>query len=100
MFGKKPAPEPSGPGLDPKTGLPELPEGHHWEVSTAGSSGYLVTIWRGRRRMQWTALHALSDADIASAARTAHRAFLRYQRVEMAEKRLLGCYPPNKLEVN
>ena len=97
--------------LDKDTGLPVLPDGYIWKVEKATftkydrwgydylTRGYQVVIVGKKKATKYRrAFGELTDANVKRVACAVYRDFQRDLDLEDAEARLLGEYPPKRLE--
>ena len=101
----------SGIEYDKDTGLPVLPDGYTWKVEKATftkydrwgydylTRGYQVVIVGKKKATKYRrAFGELTDANVKRVACAVYRDFQRDLDLEDAEARLLGEYPPKRLE--
>lgn len=112
IFRKKsePEPRPEAVTMSAATGLPVLPDDFRWAVRKKQLirysygidhyvNGYEAAILNKRKRVVATStFEQLNERNIRDAARRSFRTFEQQRKREDAEARLLGEYPPKRLE--
>ena len=92
--------------IDPTTNMPTLPEGMFWMVTEAWSGTVYVNLMQYTGRKYWGTTRVLdyqrSNPDRLLVQRTAKEIVLRRRgdaEARDAVKRVIGKYPPNKLNI-
>lgn len=86
--------------IDPRTGLPEVPEGYFWRVKPSSGSYILVELrkktWLGSTCVEWSVVRK-DKASKYEIIFVAHYVMEKWHKVEPDLSHFYGDYPPKSL---